>query len=43
MERVVNIVECDGGICVSVNRNDRRYYARYIRKSRRLKIKRYKV
>lgn len=38
----VNIVKCDGAICVSVNSNDRRYYAQGV-SSRMLDVKRYKV
>lgn len=38
----VNIVKCDGAICVSVNNNDRRYYAQGV-SSRMLDVKRYKV
>ena len=37
----VNIVKC-GAICVSVNSNDRRYYAQGV-SSRMLDVKRYKV
>ena len=38
----VNIVKCEGAICVSVNNNDRRYYAQGV-SSRMLDVKRYKV
>jgi len=38
----VNIVKCEGAICVSVNSNDRRYYAQGV-SSRMLDVKRYKV
>lgn len=38
----VNIIKCDGAICVSVNSNDRRYYAQRV-SSRMLDVKRYKV
>ena len=38
----VNIVQCEGAICVSVNNNDRRYYAQGV-SSRMLDIKRHKV
>jgi hypothetical protein len=38
----VNIVKCGGAICVSVNNNDRRYYAQGV-SSRMLDVKRYKV
>ena len=38
----VNIVKCDGASCVSVNSNDRRYYAQKV-SSRMLNVKRYKV
>lgn len=38
----LNIVECEGAICVSVNNNDRRYYAQGV-SSRMLDVKRYKV
>lgn len=38
----VNIVKCDGAICMSVNSNDRRYYAQGV-SSRMLDVKRYKV
>lgn len=38
----VNLVKCEGVICVSVNSNDRRYYAQRV-SSRMLDVKRYKV
>jgi hypothetical protein len=38
----VNIVKCEGAICVSVNNNDRRYYAQGV-SSRMLDVKRCKV
>lgn len=38
----VNIVKCEGVICVSVNSNDRGYYAQEVG-SRMLDVKRYKV
>lgn len=38
----LNIVKCEGAICVSVNSNDRRYYAQGV-SSRMLDVKRYKV
>lgn len=38
----VNIIKCEGAICVSVNSNDRRYYAQGV-SSRMLDVKRYKV
>jgi hypothetical protein len=38
----VNIVKCEGAICVSVNNNDRRYYAQGV-SSRMLDVERYKV
>ena len=38
----VNIVKCEGAICVSVNNNDMRYYAQGV-SSRMLDVKRYKV
>lgn len=38
----VNIVKCEGATCVSVNNNDRRYYAQGV-SSRMLDVKRYKV
>ena len=41
-EEVINLVQCEGAICVSVNRNDRRYYAQGV-SSRMLDVKRYKV
>lgn len=39
---IINIVKCEGAICVSVNSNDRRYYAQGV-SSRMLDVKRYKV
>lgn len=38
----VNIVECDGAVCVSMNHNDDRYYAQGV-SSRMLDVKRHKV
>lgn len=38
----INIVECDGAVCVSMNHNDVRYYAQGVN-SRMLDVKRYKV
>jgi hypothetical protein len=38
----INIVECDGAVCVSVNHNDNRYYAQGV-SSKVLNVKRYKV
>ena len=38
----INIVECDGAVCVSMNYNDDRYYAQGV-SSRVLNVKRYKV
>ena len=38
----INIVQCEGAICVSTNQNDSRYYAPEI-SSRVLDIKRYRV
>lgn len=38
----INIVECEGVVCVSVNSNDRRYYAQGV-SSRMLDVKRYEV
>lgn len=38
----VNIIKCEGAVCVSVNSNDRRYYAQNIN-TRKLKIERIKV
>lgn len=38
----INLVKCEGAICVSVNSNDRRYYAQEV-SSRMLVVKRYKV
>lgn len=38
----INIVECEGVSCVSINNNDRRYYAQKVG-SRILNVKRYKV
>lgn len=40
--KTINIIKCDGAICVSVNSNDRRYYAQGV-SSRMLDVKRYKV
>ena len=40
--RNINIVKCEGVICVSVNNHDRRYYAQKAG-SRMLDVKRYKV
>lgn len=41
-EETLNIVKCEDAICVSVNSNDRRYYAQGV-SSRMLDVKRYKV
>lgn len=38
----INIVECDGAVCISVNHNDNRYYAQGV-SSKVLNVKRYKV
>lgn len=38
----INIVRCEGASCVSVNSNDRGYYAQGV-SSRMLDVKRYKV
>lgn len=38
----VNIVKCEGSVCVSVNSNDRRYYAQGV-SSRMLDVERYEV
>lgn len=38
----INIVQCEGAVCVSVNHNDDRYYAQGV-SSRMLNVKRYKV
>nr|DAY12769.1 MAG TPA: hypothetical protein [Crassvirales sp.] len=38
----VNIVKCEGAICISVNNNDRGYYAHGV-SSRMLDVERYKV
>lgn len=38
----INIVECDGAVCVSMNHNDDRYYAQGV-SSRMLDVKRHKV
>lgn len=38
----INIVECEGAVCVSVNNNDRRYYAQGV-SSKKLDVVRYKV
>lgn len=38
----VNIVKCEGAVCVSVNNTDRGYYAQEVG-SRVLDVKRYKV
>ena len=38
----INVVQCDGAVCISMNRNDDRYYAQGV-SSRILDIKRYKV
>lgn len=38
----INIVKCEGSICLSVNNNDRGYYAQKVG-SRMLDVKRYKV
>lgn len=41
-KRTINIVKCEGVICVSVNNNYNRYYAQGV-SSRILKIKKYKL
>lgn len=38
----INIVGCDGAVCVSMNHNDDRYYAQGV-SSRMLDVKRHKV
>lgn len=38
----LNIVQCEGAACISMNHNDYRYYAQGI-SSRMLDVKRYKV
>ena len=38
----INIIKCEGSICVSINNNDRGYYAQKAG-SRKLNVKRYKV
>lgn len=38
----INIVQCEGAICVSLNNNDDRYYAQGV-SSRMLDVKRHKV
>lgn len=38
----INIVQCEGAVCVSMNHNDDRYYAQGV-SSRVLDVKRYKV
>jgi hypothetical protein len=38
----INIVECDGAVCVSVNENFDRYYAQGV-SSKKLNIKKYKA
>lgn len=38
----INVVQCDGAVCVSMNHNDDRYYAQGV-SSRILNVKRYKV
>lgn len=38
----INIVQCDGAVCVSMNHNDDRYYAKGV-SSRVLDVKRHKV
>lgn len=40
--KTINIVQCDGAACVSMNHNDDRYYAQGV-SSRMLYVKRYKV
>lgn len=37
---VLNIIRCDGAVCVSVNSNYKKYYANQVR--RKLNIKRYR-
>ena len=38
----INVVQCDGAVCVSMNHNDVRYYAQGV-SSRILDVKRHKV
>ena len=38
----INVVQCKGAVCVSMNHNDARYYAQKVN-SRILNVKRYKV
>ena len=38
----INIVQCEGAVCVSMNHNDDGYYAQGV-SSRMLDVKRYKV
>lgn len=38
----INIVECDGAVCVSMNDNDNRYYAKGV-SGKALDIKRYLI
>ena len=38
----IDIVQCDGAVCVSMNHNDDRYHAQGVG-SRMLDVKRYKV
>lgn len=38
----INIVECEGGMCVSINDNDNRYYAKGV-SGKALDIKRYLI
>nr|DAQ12928.1 MAG TPA: hypothetical protein [Crassvirales sp.]DAS05419.1 MAG TPA: hypothetical protein [Crassvirales sp.] len=38
----LNIVQCEGAACISMNHNDYRYYAQGV-SSRMLDVKRYKV
>lgn len=38
----INVVQCDGAVCISMNHNDGRYYAQGV-SSRILDVKRYKV
>lgn len=41
-KETINLINCDGAVCVSVNQNDNRYYAQGV-SSRVLDVKRYKV
>lgn len=41
-EETINIVQCDGAVCISMNHNDNKYYAQGV-SSRMLDVKRHKV